>query len=101
MLLAIVPAIGADGFVISRISLVFIVVTLAIVFLLQWGLERWVMRRVLRQLLKDERPDRGSLGRHRMILSDDGLIESTAVGESRTTRAGVDRVEEDGDYVNI
>lgn len=91
VLFGIIPAIGADGFVFSRISFGFILVALPIGFVLQWLLERWVIKRTIRSLLKDERPDRGQLGRHRVVLGEDGLIESTAVNESRTAWAGVDR----------
>ena len=101
LLFAIVPAIGADGFVISRVSFNFIVIAIPIVFLFQWCLERWLVRRAIRQLLEDEKPGRGQLGKHRIILSENGLTESTAVGESRTSWAGVDRVEQNPDYVFI
>jgi hypothetical protein len=66
LLFAIVPAIGADGFMFSRVSFAFIVISLLVVFLFQWCLERWLVRRAIGQLLKDERPDRGQLGRHRV-----------------------------------
>ena len=62
VLFAIVPAIGADGFAISRISFGFILVATPIVFLFQWCLERLVVRRAIRSLLRDERPGRGQLG---------------------------------------
>jgi len=101
VLFAIIPAIGSDGFAVSRISFGFILVALPIVFLLQWLLERWVIKRTIRSLLKDERPDRGQLGRHRVVLGEDGLVESTAVNESRTAWAGVDRVEQSPDYIFI
>jgi hypothetical protein len=101
VLFAIVPAIGADGFTVSRVSFGFIVIALPVAFLFQWCLERWLVRRAIRQLLEDERPDRGQLGRHRLVLGEDGLSESTAVGESRTTWAGVDRVEQSPDYIFI
>ena len=29
--------------------------------------------------LEDDRPDRGQLGRHRVVLGDDGVTESTTV----------------------
>ena len=93
--------ITGDGFTLSPLSLVFLAVPLLIVLLLQWILERWVLRRVIRHLLKDERPNRGQLGRHRVVLGEDGLRESTAVSESRTTWAGVDRVEQSADYIYI
>lgn len=101
VLFAIVPAIGADGFTISRVSFGFIAITLPVVFLLQWCLERWLVRRAIRQLLEEERPDRGQLGRHRLVLDEAGLSESTAVGASRTAWAGVDRVEQNRDYIFI
>jgi hypothetical protein len=101
VLFAIVPAIGADGFTISRVSFGFIAVTLPVVFLLQWCLERWLVRRAIRQLLEEERPDRGQLGRHRLVLDEAGLSESTAVGASRTAWAGVDRVEQNREYIFI
>ena len=101
LLFALVTFIGADGFTVSPLSLVFLAMPLVLVLFLQWGLERWVLRRVIRHLLKDERPDRGQLGRHRVILGEDGLSESTAVSESRTTWAGVDRVEQSADYIYI
>ena len=101
LLFAIVPAIGADGIMISRVSLTFIVVTFSIVALAQWFLERWLMRRAIRQLLGEERPDRGQLGKHRLVLTPEGVLESTAVGESRTSWTGVDRVEQDAHYIFI
>ena len=101
LLLAIVPAIGADGFTFSRVSVTFIVVSLLVTFLFQWGLDKWVVRLAIRQILKDERPNRGQLGRHRLVLGEDGLTESTAVGESRTSWSGVDRVEQSADYIYI
>ena len=100
-LFALVPAIGADGFTLSRISVTFILVSVLVFFALQWCLERWLMRRAIRHILKDERPDRGVLGRHRVVLDEDGVRESTAVGESRTTWAGIDRVEEGPEYIYL
>lgn len=101
VLYAFVPAIGPHGITLSRVSLTFIVTSMLIVSVLQWSLDRWLVRRAIRQLLKDERPDRGQLGRHRLILDEDGLTESTAVGESRTRWAGVDRVEQNREYIYI
>ncbi len=100
-LFAIVPAIGADGFTLSRVSVTFMLMPLLVFLILYWWLERWLMRRAIRHLLKDERPDRGVLGRHRMVLDEDGVRESTAVGESRTTWAGIDRVEQSPEYIYI
>lgn len=101
VLYAFVPAIGPHGITLSRVSLTFIVTSLLIVYLLQWILDHWLVRRTIRQLLADERPDRGQLGRHRLMLDEDGLTENTAVGESRTRWAGVDRVEQSRDYIYI
>ena len=101
LLVAALPAISRGGFALSRISIPFIGITLAIVFLAQWYLERRLTRRFILRLLREEKPDRGQLGRHRLVLSEEGLAESTAVGESRTSWAGVDRVEQNPDYIYI
>ena len=101
LLFAIVPAIGADGFVISRVSFTFIFVAFSIFFLFQWCLERWLIRRTILRLLEDEKPGKGLLGRHRILLSKDGLIDSTAVGESRSSWAGVDQIEQDPHNIYI
>jgi len=81
--------------------LTFIAIAFAICVLSQRILERWLMRRVIRKQVADERPQRGQLGRHTLSLSEDGLIERTAVGESRTAWTGVDRVEQDRAYIFI
>jgi hypothetical protein len=101
LLIAVMPAIGADGFVISRVNFTFLLIAFPIVALLQWFLERRLIRRAIQHLLMQERPGRGQLGRHRLVLTEDGLVESTAVGESRTSWAGVDRVEQNPDYIFI
>jgi hypothetical protein len=101
LLLAIVPAIGADGFAISRISFTFIVFAIPVVFLFQWCLDHWLIRRTKLQQLADEKPGQGHHGRHRKVVSEQGLVESTDVGESRTSWAGVDRVEQDPHYIFI
>ena len=100
-LFSMVPAIGPDGFVIARANFTFLVVAFPIVALAQWYLERRLMRRALLQLLKKEKPGRGQLGKHRVALTEGGVIESTAVSESHTTWAGVDRVEQDSQYIFI
>jgi hypothetical protein len=101
VLFAIVPAIGRDGFAISRVSFTFIIVAFPIVALAQWFLERRLMGRLIRRLLEEEKPGRGQLGKHRLALSEEGVVESTTVSESRTSWAGVDRVEQNADYIFI
>ena len=101
LLISIVPAIGADGFAISRVNFTFLVIAFPIVVLAQWYLERRLMRRAILRLLKEEKPGRGLIGKHRMVVSEDGLFERTAVGESRTSWAGVDRIEQNPEYIFI
>jgi hypothetical protein len=83
------------------VSVTFIVVAFAIGALLQWTLETRLMRLLIRRMLGDEKPERGQLGVHRLALDEEGVVERTAVKESRTTWAGVDRVEQDADYIFI
>ncbi len=101
LLVSALPAIGADGFVISRMNFKFLVIALPIVFLFQWCLDRFLVRRAILQMLKDHKPEKGQLGKHRIVLSEDGVVESTAVGESRTSWAGVERIEQSPDYIFI
>jgi hypothetical protein len=101
LLFAILPAIGADGFTISRVNFGFVLVAYPIVALAQWWWERWLLRRTILGLLRDEKPDRGQLGVHRLVLDEEGVLERTAVGESRTAWAGIHRVEQDDRYIYL
>jgi hypothetical protein len=65
LIFSAMPAIGPDGFVISRANFTFLLVALPVVVLAQWYLERRLMRRAILQLLKEEKPGKGQLGRHR------------------------------------
>ncbi len=101
LLFSLLPAIGPDGFVISRMNFTFLAVAFPIVVLIQWCLERWLMRRAILKLLEEEKPGRGQLGRHKVVLGGDGVVESTAVGKSSTSWAGVDRIEQNPQYIFI
>ena len=70
-------------------------------FLAQHFLGRWLMRRAILHLLRKEKPGRGQLGRHKVVLAEGDVVETTAVGESRTAWAGVDRVEQNPQYIFI
>src|SRR5215216_7230049 len=101
LLVSLLPAIGPDGFVISRVNFIFLAVAFPIVGLVQGFLTRRLMRRALLDLLKEEKPGRGQLGKHKVVLTEDSVVESTAVGESRTSWAGVDRIEQNPQYIFI
>jgi hypothetical protein len=98
-LFAILPAIGPDGFTISRVSFTFIILAFPIAALGQWLYETQLMRRAIRRLVNEEKPGKGQLGQHRLTLTEAGVVESTAVNETRTSWAGVDRVEQNADYI--
>ena len=49
----------------------------------------------------DEGRNRGMLGRHKLIVEDEYLVEITEVAEGRTMWIGVERVEQDDDYIAI
>jgi hypothetical protein len=101
LLVAILPAIGSDGFVIARANFVFLVVVYPIVVFCQWLIFRVMARRGIRRLVKEVAPNKGQLGRHKLVLNAGDQVESTAVGESRTLWQGVDCVEQDRDYIFI
>jgi len=83
LLVAVLPAIGPDGFVISRANFTFLLVALPAVVLAQWHLERRLMRRAILQLLKEEKPGKGQLGSHRVVLSEDRVVERTGAEAGR------------------
>lgn len=101
LLISVLPAIGNDGFAPSRVNYLFFAVAFPVVALLTRARERRQTRRVILEMLKSEQPDKGQFGRHRLKLTGAGLEERTAVGESRPSWAGVDRVEQDAAYVFI
>lgn len=101
LIFAVVPAIGSDGFVLARVRFGFLLIAFPVVTVVQWVLERRLMRKAILHLLRQEKPERGHLGRHHVALTESGVLEQTAVGESRTSWAGVDRVEQDPHYIFI
>jgi hypothetical protein len=101
VLFAAVPAIGAGGFDVSRVSFTFILIAFPIVAILQWFIETRLMRRLILRLVGEEREGKGQLGKHRLALSEEGISESTAVNQSRTSWAGVHRVEQNAAYIFI
>lgn len=56
---------------------------------------RYVLRRAIKEMVQENMPEKGQLGRHRIRVDENGLTESTAVGQSRVTWEGIDRVERD------
>jgi YcxB-like protein len=96
----LLPAFASDGFEISQVRLWWFLPFPVFVFIFRI-VERWQTRRAILVLLKDEKPGRGQLGTHKVILNEAGLVESTAVGESRCLWAGVDRIEHDQQYIYI
>ena len=64
-------------------------------------IERWIVSSTIQKVIADEKPGGGVLGRHTLVLDDDGVVEKTRVNESRTLWAGIDRVEDDADYAFI
>lgn len=101
LVLALLPAIGPDGLDLSRTSFMWIVVAFPVVASIFWLLDRRQTRRAILELLQQEKPGRGQLGAHKISLNETGLLESTVVGESRTSWGGVHRIEEDQDYIYI
>lgn len=59
------------------------------------------MRHFINKMLREEKPERGQIGKHKVVLSDAGLVESTAVNESSTTWQGLDRIEQNTDYLFV
>jgi YcxB-like protein len=95
------PAITGDGFTFSLVHFALLSITFVLmVFFASVFLKRQLRRAILQQV-DEEKPGRGQLGRHKISLTETQIVESTDVGESRTSWAGVDRVEQNGDYIFI
>jgi hypothetical protein len=60
-----------------------------------------IARRMINKLIDDEKPDKGRIGRHELVLDESGVKERTAVGEQLTRWAGIDRIEQDDSYIYI
>ena len=101
ILLSVLPAIGPDGFDPSFVNFTWILFFYPVVIVTSWLVERRQLRRAILEQLKEEKPDRGQLGVHKVSLNEAGVLESTVVGESRTSWTGVDRVEQDQKYIYI
>jgi len=99
--LFVLSGIDSEGFHLSRASFIWIAVYFPVIALIMLFFERRAIRRGILDLMKDEKPGRGQLGTHKIVLNEAGLVESTAVNQSRHSWAGVDRVEQDRDYIFI
>jgi hypothetical protein len=101
LLITLLPALGPDGFDLSNVSFMWLAFVFPVVAFALWLFERRQTRRAISELLKDEKQERGQLGVHKISLNEAGFVESTVVGESRTSWAGVDRIEQDQEYIFI
>lgn len=101
LVLSVLPAFSSDGFDISYVSFWWILIYFPLVVGMAWVFERRQARKAILELVKQEKPGRGQLGSHKVSLNEIGLVESTAVGESRTSWTGVDRVEQDEKFIYI
>jgi len=97
----LLPSIGSEGFRFAGVSLLFLVVVLPIVALSYGLFVRFALQRAIRAQVAREKPECGQLGRHHIVLSPDGVTETTAVGQTVTRWTGVDRIEQNDDYIFI
>ena len=101
LVIALLPSVGRGGIRIARINLLFLVAVLPIVACLYWIFVRRALHVAIRKEIAKEAPEKGRLGKHRVVLSSAGIDETTAVGQTVTRWAGVDRIEEDERYIFI
>ncbi len=92
VVIALLPTIGPGGFRIAQIDLIFLVAVLPLLAGLYWVIQHRMMRRAIKAMVKQEKPDKGQLGTHTIVLGEEGLVETTAVGETRTSWAGYEIV---------
>lgn len=97
----VLPAIDSEGLHVEWLNFTWLTVVFPILILILVFLERRQVHRAISELVKDEKPNHGQLGAHKVTLGDSGVLEKTVVGEAHTTWAGVDRIEQDRDYIFI
>ena len=61
---------------------------------------RWVVKFTASNLSKESR-NAGVMCKHKVVISDEALVETTDVGEQRVLWRGVDRVEENESHIFI
>ena len=101
LLVGLLQSYGPDGFNFSLLNFAVLLIAFPIVALTTWLTTRITVRRFINKTLKEEKPERGQLGKHKVVLSETGVVESTAVNESSRTWAGIDRIEQNQDYIFI
>jgi hypothetical protein len=99
--IVVLPSWFAGYPVLTWFNALTLVVVVSITAPLAGVIERLLTRHAIREFVNREKPGKGQLGRHTVALGDDGVIETTATGETRTTWAGVDRVEDDDRYIFV
>src|SRR5262249_18833553 len=99
--MGLLPSVGLGGFKIPRINLLFLLIGLPIVPGLYWVFVRLTLPRAVPPAIARQRAQKGQLGGHRVVLSGDGITETTAVGQTLTRWEGVDRIERDAHYIFI
>lgn len=103
----ILPTISGDGFTfsfsIAAVLVTFLLpsITFVLVVFFASALLRWQLRRAILERVEEEKPGQGQVGRHKIRLTEAEIVEQTEVGESRTSWAGVDRIEQNDDYFFI
>ena len=102
-LMSLVPAIGGRGrfLSIADFNLYFLLTGFPLTALLFWLIEKRMMRRAIDSIVAQEKPDKGRLGTHTLKLDDYGVTERTLVGESKSLWAGIEKIEEDAEYIYI
>jgi ABC-type nickel/cobalt efflux system permease component RcnA len=93
--------IGGEGFSFSNVNLIVFALSFTIMAVFAWWYLRRALRRAIIGQLNEEKPGRGQLGRHKIRLTETEIVETTDVGESRTNWVGVDRIEQNDDYIFV
>lgn len=101
LLFSVLPSIADDGFDIRRANFAFLAISFPSVAFLTWYFDRRRTIHAINELIDKEKPEKGLLGTHKIILNEKEVIESTRVGESRTLWIGVDRLEQSDEHLLI
>ena len=93
--------IGGEGFSFATVNLVIFALSFTITAVFAWWFLKRELRSEIMKRVNEERPGRGQLGRHKISLTEREIVETTDVGESRSDWLGVDRVEQNDNYIFV
>lgn len=85
----------------SSVERILFFVTYSLAWLIAYPIYyRWVIKRNILKIYS-QNASKGILGAHTIVIDPEGVTERSAVGESRTTWSGVEKIDDDGQNIYL